>query len=318
MSVNAASTQYLIQERRYNYTTPKSFLELIAFYKTLLGDKRTELQAQITRLDTGLTTLRNTNDDVEQLKADLVIKMEEVEGKKQITEELLTEMGQQRTEAEEQQKFATAEKKKADAAAADAAKIEAEADADLKIAKPALDKAQKAVECLDKNSLTELKGFSNPPAGVDKVTSALLIMIKNEKKDFSWDNAKKMMAKVDAFLEQLQKYKGEDIPEDVVKRVQPYLADPVFSYEKMKGKSAAAANLCDWVVNIINFNQIYKKVKPLMLQLETARASKSSAEKDLSEVISVMKGIEEKLNKLQVSHGRAKRASRANYIIEPK
>ena len=35
------------------------------------------------------------------------------------------------------------------------------------------------------------------PAGVDKVTSALLIMIKDERRDFSWDNAKKMMAKVD-------------------------------------------------------------------------------------------------------------------------
>ena len=301
MSVNAASAQYLLQERRYNYTTPKSFLELISFYKALLSNKQNELHAQIERLDTGLTTLRKTNDDVEILKADLVIKMEEVEGKKKVTDDLLTEMGQQRTEAEEQQNIATVEKRKADAAAAEANKIEAEADADLKVAKPALDKAQKAVECLDKNSLTELKGFSNPPAGVDKVTTALLIMIKNEKKNFGWDNAKKMMAKVDAFLDQLQSYKGEDIPEDIVKRVEPLLADPVFTYEKMKGKSMAAANLCDWVINIINFNKIYKKVKPLMLQLDAARASKASAEKDLGEVITIMTGIEEKLNKLQAS-----------------
>ena len=51
-------------------------------------------------------------------------------------------------------------------------------------------------------------------------------------------------AQVDAFLQSLIDFKGEDIAEDLVKRVQPFLDDPVFSYEKMKSKSAAAANLC--------------------------------------------------------------------------
>lgn len=54
---------------------------------------------------------------------------------------------------------------------------------------------------------------SQPPPGVDLVTTALLIMVKLEKKNFSWENAKKMMAKVDAFKEQLEEYRGEDIPE---------------------------------------------------------------------------------------------------------
>ena len=56
---------------------------------------------------------------------------------------------------------------------------------------------------------------TQPPPGVDLVTTALLIMIKLEKKNFSWENAKKMMAKVDAFKEQLEEYRGEDVPEVV-------------------------------------------------------------------------------------------------------
>jgi dynein heavy chain len=70
------------------------------------------------------------------------------------------------------------EKSKADAAAAEARKLEEQAAGDLAIARPALDAANDAVNCLDKNSLTELKSFTKPPAGVDKVTTALLIMIK--------------------------------------------------------------------------------------------------------------------------------------------
>ncbi|CAN0430709.1 unnamed protein product, partial [Ectocarpus sp. 12 AP-2014] len=141
-------------------------------------------------------------------------------------------------------------------AASNARTIELEAEMELAVAKPALMAAHEAVNCLDKASLTELKSFSKPPPGVDLVTTALLIMVKLEKKNFSWENAKKMMAKVDAFKEQLEEYRGEDIPEEVVKRVQPLLLEPDFTYAVMKTKSAAAANLCNWVINIINFNQV--------------------------------------------------------------
>lgn len=41
-----------------------------------------------------------------------------------------------------------------------------------------------------------------------------------------------------------------------MKRVQPLLLEPDFTYAVMKTKSAAAANLCNWVINIINFNQV--------------------------------------------------------------
>ena len=301
MSVGVASKEYLKQERRYNYTTPKSFLELIDFYKTLYGNRRQEMFANIKRLDTGLTTLQRTNKDVENLQAFLVEKKKEVDVKRAATDKLLEEMGQQRSEAQAQQNLADIEKAKADAAASEARALEEQAEGDLAIARPALDAANEAVNCLDKGSMTELKSFSKPPSGVDKVTSALLVMIKDERKDFSWENAKKMMAKVDAFKEKLETYRGEDIPEDVILRVQPYLEHPEFTYETMKKKSSAAANLCNWVINIIAFNSIYKRVKPLMDSLEVATAAKKKADDDLAVVEEVLAVIEGKLNKLQAS-----------------
>lgn len=59
------SQRFLEDEGRYNYTTPKSFLELIGFYKDLLRRKQGELGRNITRLANGLQTLRTTNEDVQ-------------------------------------------------------------------------------------------------------------------------------------------------------------------------------------------------------------------------------------------------------------
>ena len=39
-------------EKRYNYTTPKTFLELIKLYKSVLARKRNQVQEAIDRLDT--------------------------------------------------------------------------------------------------------------------------------------------------------------------------------------------------------------------------------------------------------------------------
>ncbi|CAN0577528.1 unnamed protein product [Ectocarpus sp. 12 AP-2014] len=97
------SQRFLQEEGRYNYTTPKSFLELIDFYKELLRKKQGELDGNINRLANGLQTLRKTNDDVQALRDDLKLKMKEVDAKKRGTDVLLEEMGTQRSEAEAQQ-----------------------------------------------------------------------------------------------------------------------------------------------------------------------------------------------------------------------
>ena len=107
-------------------------------------------------------------------------------------------------------------------------------------------------------------------------------------------------AQVDAFLQSLIDFKGEDIAEDLVKRVQPYLDDPVFSYDKMKSKSAAAANLCNWVVNIITYNKVYKKIRPLMEDLAAAQAVKAKAEGELAVVDAKLAKINEALDALQM------------------
>lgn len=54
-SVNTISKAYLANERRYNYTTPKSYLEQISLYAKLVYNKTDELRAKITRCGTLIT-----------------------------------------------------------------------------------------------------------------------------------------------------------------------------------------------------------------------------------------------------------------------
>jgi dynein heavy chain len=295
LSVTDQSKKYLESQGRFNYVTPKSYLELIGFYKYLLELKRTDVNRLIDRLDVGLSTLRKTAADVAELQIDLSHRLEVVAEKQIATNVLIEEIGVQRADADVQNAAASIEAEKASTASAEAAVIEEEAESELAQAKPAMEAAAEAVDCLSKNMLTELKSLSSPPAGVDLITSAVLILIEREYKNFKWDRAKKMMANVDQFKTKLQQFRGEDITEDEIKKLEPFISNELFDVKVMEGKSMAAANLCNWVINIHKFNRIYVKVKPLMDSLEEARAKKAAAEESLATAMGIVAAVEEKL-----------------------
>ena len=72
MSVNDMSKVYLQNDKRYNYTTPKSFLEQIALYSKLLRFNVEDLTSKISRLENGLEKLKNTSSQVGSSAADLM------------------------------------------------------------------------------------------------------------------------------------------------------------------------------------------------------------------------------------------------------
>lgn len=298
LSVTTQSVLYLETQGRFNYVTPKSYLELIGFYKYLLSLKRANVMRLIDRLDVGLSTLRKTAADVAELQIDLSHRLEVVAEKQIATNILIEEIGVQRADADVQNAFASSEAEKAEIASSAAAVIELQAEGELAQAKPAMEAAASAVDCLSKNMLTELKSLSSPPNGVELITSACLILIEREYKNFKWDRAKKMMANVDQFKTKLQVYRGEDMTEDEIHRLQPYISNEMFDPKVMESKSMAAANLCNWVVNIVKFNRIYVKVKPLMDQLEEARSSKAAAEESLASATAIVDNVNAKLKAL--------------------
>jgi len=80
-----------------------------------------------------------------------------------------------------------------------------------------------------------------------------------------------MMKEPKKFLEEVKAFDGNNIDEWKLEALKPLLAEDWFNFEVMKGKSQAAAFLCSWMVNIVNYNTIYKKVKPLKDKAEEAQ-----------------------------------------------
>jgi dynein heavy chain len=81
-TVNNFSDQILERERRFVYTTPKSFLELIKLFKVMLAKKEGELVDNKDKYETGVVKLTETGEIVAKLEEELKIFSVEVEAKK--------------------------------------------------------------------------------------------------------------------------------------------------------------------------------------------------------------------------------------------
>ena len=303
MSVTEVSNEFREKLRRYNYVTPKSFLELISFYRHLLGVKRDGVGKNIKRLDDGLAKLKQTSADVAELKIDVQKAMNKAEEEVKATDILVAQMQKQTAEANVEKDKADVIAQAAAVSAAAAAVIKQQASGELAEAQPAMLAAEKAVDNLDKNSLNELKGFKAPPKGVEKVTACCAMMLNGEYKNAEkWDYAKKMMGDVGGFLLQLKEYAkvgAKNMSDELINKLTPYIQSDGFNEQDMKSKSGAAANLCAFVVNVFKFNRIYVKVKPLMDSLEKAENEENAANKAKNEALDKVARLTANLEALQ-------------------
>jgi dynein heavy chain len=286
-SVNEMSVQYLQNDRRYNYTTPKSFLEQISLYKRLLQLKYKELQEKIVRLENGLVKLQSTSKQVDDLKDKLAAQEVEVKQKNEDADKLIKIVGAETEKVGKEKAIADEEQAKVTEISIEVGKKQADCERDLEKAMPALEAAQTALNTLDKTNLTEMKSFPNPPSAVLMVASAVLVLMApggKVPKDRSWKAAKAMMGNVDQFLNSLKTYDKDNIPEMCRKEVQVYVKDPTFEPDLVKSQSQAAAGLCSWVINILKYYEVYCDVAPKRMALNKANAELQAAKDKLAAV----------------------------------
>uniref|UniRef100_A0A4X2LC28 AAA+ ATPase domain-containing protein n=1 Tax=Vombatus ursinus TaxID=29139 RepID=A0A4X2LC28_VOMUR len=300
-SVNQMSQSYLSNERCYNYTTPKSFLGQIRLYQNLMVKNDKELTCKIERLENGLQKLHSTSAQVDDLKAKLALQEIELRQKNEDADKLIQVVGVETEKVSKEKAIADEEEQKVAVIMSEVKQKQKDCEEDLAKAEPALTAAQAALNTLNKTNLTELKSFGSPPLAVSNVTAAVMVLMApggKVPKDRSWKAAKVTMARVDGFLDSLVNFNKEDIHENCLKAIRPYLQDPEFNPEFVASKSYAAAGLCSWVINIVRFYEVFCDVEPKRQALSKASLDLVTAQEKLAAIKVKIALLNENLVKL--------------------
>ncbi|CAF5212743.1 unnamed protein product, partial [Rotaria magnacalcarata] len=101
MSVSTKAKQLLAELRRYYYTTPTSYLELINLYLMMLNDKKKEIENARARVQRGLKKLEETNVLVEEMQLELVALEPQLKKKSDETAKLMETLAIDQEKADE-------------------------------------------------------------------------------------------------------------------------------------------------------------------------------------------------------------------------
>lgn len=136
-----------------------------------------------------------------------------------------------------------------------------------------------------------MKAFANPPPGVVVTCRVVMALLKekivsSDPDDKVWKKSQNLMQNPEKFLDRVLTFDGTDIDQGILDTVNKIIDDPNKKYTEkdMVTQSFAASKLCAWSVNIVTFNRIYKKVRPLQEAKDKANEDLDIAMKELAKV----------------------------------
>ena len=298
-------------ERRYVYTTPKSFLELIKLFKSMLQKKKDSLLNSKEKYEMGVIKLNDTQTMVAELEVNLKISSVEVEKIKKTADEQAKTVGAEKEIVDAEADKANIESAKCAIIASSVAAEMASVQADLGAALPAVQKAEAALAGLSVKDFQMLKALQNPPADIAKTFICVLNLLSGindnvpvDKKgrlnaENPWKASLKLMANPQAFLDSLNAFKGsvdaDKVPKQNFNAIRSTLEEETFTPEIIKTKSSAAAGLCDWIINITCYYDVVVSVEPKKAKVAAAQEQLAAANAKKQEMESKVADLTAKL-----------------------
>ncbi|KAM8794253.1 dynein axonemal heavy chain 2 [Eudromia elegans] len=302
-AVHAAAAQRAqraqAEAQRHSYVLPRSFLQLVGTYGSLLAEKRAALGRAAGRLRGGLARLEETRAKADAMSVELAQARHMVAQFQRECQDYLAVIGRETAEADEQQKAVAANSEKIGEEEQRCRALAEEAQRDLDEAMPALEEAMRALESLNKKDLTEIKSYGRPPGLVETVLQAVMILRGSEP---TWAEAKRQLGEPN-FIKQLLNLDRDNIPERVLRRVGAYCAQPDFQPEVVGRVARAACSLCMWVRAMETYGRVHRVVEPKRVRVAAAMAQLAEKQAAQAEAQEKLREVAERLARLRREYG---------------
>ncbi|KAF8634008.1 hypothetical protein AX15_001182 [Amanita polypyramis BW_CC] len=282
------------RQGRYNYVTPRHYLDFINHYVRLYTEKRDELEEQQRHLHVGLDKLKDTVTQVEDLRKSLAIKRSQLEAKDAEANEKLKRMVADQQEAEQ---------KKAASIQIQAALVEQDRKieqrrsvvmADLADAEPAVLDAQAAVSNIKRQHLQEVRSMANPPEAVKLAMESVCTFLGH--KIDGWRSVQGIIRR-DDFIQRIVNF---DTAAQMTKQLREimkkdFLSRPSYNFETVQRASKACGPLVKWVVAQVRFSEILDKVEPLRNEVQSLEMQAEETKKQAKAIIKMITELEAKI-----------------------
>lgn len=309
--VDTHNTVYALTQRiaksasaRSYYVSPRDALDLIKKFMSVEQEKRAYLEEQQTHVRAGLNKLKETQEQVGIMQAEMKTKEIALKNKDTEANQKLVLMLEKQKEAESRK--STAEKltvtlnEKHEIIRVRKESVQSE----LAEAEPSLIAAKHSVQNIRKAQLDELRALSRPPKSVQLCLETVVLMISGEKTS-DWSDMRKLIRK-DDFISTVVNFDPLLLTQKQVKTIQEdYLAQPQFDYDSVDRASKACGPLYQWAESQIKYAVILRRVKPLRDEVERLETESNELEASQKQAVEEVAQLEDILATYKLEYAAA-------------
>uniref|UniRef100_H2ZG63 Uncharacterized protein n=1 Tax=Ciona savignyi TaxID=51511 RepID=H2ZG63_CIOSA len=313
--VAEACTDYFERFRRQTYVTPKSYLSFLNSYKSIYKDKLDLIGNLAQRMNTGLNKLIEATQSVNELSKELVEKEKELAVASKKADDVLAEVTVSAQAAEKVKSKVQKVKDKAQGVAdvINADKLVAEGK--LREAKPALAKAEAALQTIKPADIATVRKLGKPPHLIMRIMDCVLLLMRRKINKVeqdperpcnkpSWGEALKLMND-SKFLTMLLEFNKDTITAETVDLLEPYLNQEDYTFESAKKVCGNVAGLLSWTEAMATFYAINREVLPLKANLAIQERRLAVAMGDLGEAQATLDEKQAELDAVQAVYDNA-------------
>ncbi|XP_013921881.1 PREDICTED: dynein heavy chain 14, axonemal [Thamnophis sirtalis] len=278
-NVSIIIEKYLKETKRHYYITPKSYLQFINTFSTILRTTKEKMLSERACYHSGLTKILDATSQITNMQDELLVLGPQIESKSKEIEALVAKLHkdasvveQVRTLVKKDEETMTAETKIVEGYAKQVTE-------ELNSVLPSLEKALSALDALDKNHIAEVRVYTHPPPLVLTVMNAVCILL--EKKP-NWATAKLLLSDP-GFLKKLVTIDKDNLPEKVFLQLKKYVRSPDFSPVKVGLVSVACCSICQWILALDHYHIVKRFVDPKQAKVAEAEELLNRALSKLAE-----------------------------------
>jgi len=319
---------YRTKNRRHTYVTPTSYLQLISLFRSLLIQRRGEVQSTRSKLQNGLDTLREASRTIMQLEAALREKKPRLEARQREVAQMTARIAQEREEAAVQKQRVEQREAEAHQKSIECKALSDDAKADLEVAEAELKETLKMLDTMDKSHIDEMRSYTkNPPEGVVLSMSAAAVLLEPYHPDKKpvmkrdeatgqrvpdyWNYAIKVTAKDSSFMSQLKNYNLAYLTPKLMKNLKPFIDHPHFTPEFIATHNKAGETICRWVLAMKSYYETSLIVEPKRKREADAQAELDRVLAMLAEAQAELDAVNQRLRQLEDQLSAAVEESRA-------
>ncbi|TIA73231.1 hypothetical protein E3P91_01529 [Wallemia ichthyophaga] len=296
LSLHEISKRLSKRQGRYNYVTPRHYLDFIDQYVKLFNEKRNELEEQQRHLNVGLDKLRDTVVQVDELQKSLAVKDTQLKAKVAEGDEKLAKMLEEQKQAESNKATSIQIQSQLQEQNKNIAQRKEVVMTDLADAEPAVKSAQESVSNIKKQHLTEVRSMGNPPEGV-KLAMESVCTVLGHKLD-GWKTVQGIIRR-DDFIHSIVNFDTtKQMSKSLSDRIKnEFMSRPKYNFEDINRASKACGPLVKWVIAQVHFAEILDRVGPLRNEVHYLEEKSLHTQKQASTIIDMIKELEDSIGK---------------------